>query len=121
MRTVYVLMYWSDEDGLVNVPTGEKTPPKLKPYAVFEDSITAEKMKRDGDVIVKVPFFRNDCPDHLTITDKDLEGMPLNRAPWGRTYQPILCEDSTLSPPAKPYYRVTCQQTVNEHTSKDQE
>lgn len=116
MRCVYVLMYWSDEDGMVNVPTGEKTPPKLKPYAVFEDAITAEKMKRDGDEIVKVPFFREDCPNHLVITDDDLKDIPLGtpERPWSINW------DSTLAPCPPPNYpKVTCNKTVDEHTWRD--
>jgi hypothetical protein len=118
MRTVYVLMYWSDEDGVMDVPTREKSPPKLRPYAVFEDSITAEKMKRTGDEIVKVPFFedRSDrsntyvspksislapCNDHTTVTYQS--------SPWSK--------DSTLAPPDyEPFPRVTCNKTIDEHT-----
>ena len=119
MRTVYVLMYWSDEDSVMDVPTGETSPPKLKPYAVFEDSITAEKMKRDGDEIVKVPFFRM---DQLVITDKALEGMDLEKlsprdTPWKITYQSIPCKDSTQAPPDYDAYpRVTCSKTIDEHS-----
>ena len=118
MRTVYVLMYWSDEDGMMDVSTGEKSPPKLKPYAVFEDSITAEKMKRDGDEIVTVPYFRNDCSNPLTITDKDLEGIPLNGgAPWKITYQSTPCKDTTMAPPDYDAFpRVTCNKTIDEHS-----
>ena len=117
MRCVYVLMYWSDEDVKVNVPTGERTPPELKPYAVFEDAITAEKMKRDGDEIVKVPYFRNDCSGPLTIADDDMKGIPLNSSPWKITYQSTPCKDSTMAPPDYDAYpRVTCQKTVDEHS-----
>ena len=119
MRCVYVLMYWSDEDVKVNVPTGERTPPELKPYAVFEDAMTAEKMKRDGDEIVKVPFF---IMDQLVITDKALNGTDLEKLspsdiPWKITYQPIPCKDSTMAPPDyNAYPRVTCSnKTVDEH------
>lgn len=120
MKYVYVLMYWSDEDGMVNVPTGEKSPPKLRPYAVFEDAITAEKMKRDGDEIVKVPFFRM---DQLVITDNgtDLEKLSPSDIPWRITYQSVPCKDSTAAPPDyNPYPRVTCSnKTVDEHTWRD--
>lgn len=121
MRTVYVLMYWSDEGCMTNVPTGERTPPKLKPYAVFEDAITAERMKRDGDEIIKVPFFRDDCPNHLVITDDDLKGIPLstphtipcdyrNTDGWGK-------DSTTLAPfPPPNYPKVTCSKTVDEHS-----
>lgn len=118
MRTVYVLMYWSDEGCMTNVPTGERTPPKLKPYAVFEDAITAERMKRDGDEIVTVPFFRT---DQLVITDKALEGVDLEKlspgdTPWKITYQSIPCKDSTMAPPDyNAYPKVTCSKTVDEH------
>lgn len=121
MRCVYVLMYWSNEDGMMNVPTGEKSPPKLKPYAVFEDILTAEKMKRDGDEIVKVPFFRM---DQLVITDNALEGIDLEKlshpvaSPWRITYQSTPCKDSTQAPPEyNAYPRVTCSnKTVDEHS-----
>ena len=125
MRCVYVLMYWSDEGCMVNVPTGERTPPKLRPYAVFEDVMTAEKMKRDGDEIVEVPFFRM---DQLVITDKALEGVDLEKLkpspsdilPWKVTYQSIPCKDSTAAPPDyNAYPKVTCQKTVDEHTWRD--
>jgi len=122
MRTVYVLMYWSDEGGMMDASTGEKSPPRLKPYAVFEDSITAEKMKREGDEIVKVPYFRNDCSSPLTITDDDLKGVPLNGdTPWKITYQSApWSKDSTLAPPDyEPFPRVTCNKTVDEHTWRD--
>lgn len=122
MKCVYVLMYWSDEDGMVNVPTGERTPPKLKPYAVFEDSITAERMKRDGDEIVKVPYFEDKsnnlyttspnsihvvpCNDHTTVTYQGTDAWDK----WGK-------ESSTLAPfPPPNYPRVTCQKTVDEHS-----
>ena len=112
----YVLMYWSDEDGMMDVSTGEKSPPKLKPYAVFEDVITAEKMKRDGDEIVEVPFFRM---DQLVINDKgtDLEKLSPSDIPWRITYQSTPCKDSTQAPPDYDAYpRVTCSnKTVDEH------
>ena len=115
----YVLMYWSDEDGMVNVPTGEKSPPKLKPYAVFEDAVTAEKMRRNGDEIVEVPYFRM---DQFVITDKALKGVDLEKlspsnTPWKITYQSVPCKDSTQAPPDyEPFPRVTCSnKTVDEH------
>lgn len=116
----YVLMYWSDEDGMMDVSTGEKSPPKLKPYAVFEDVMTAEKMRRNGDEIVEVPFFRM---DQLVINDKALEGVDLEKIqspgamPWKITYQSIPCKDSTQAPPEyNTYPRVTCSnKTVDEH------
>ena len=123
MRTVYVLMYWSDEDGMMDVPTGKKSPPKLRPYAVFEDIMTAEKMKREGDEIVRVPFFRM---DQLVITDKALEGVDLEKlspsdTPWKITYQSApRSRDSTMAPPDyEPFPRVTCNKTVDEHTWRD--
>lgn len=122
MRCVYVLMYWSDEGGMMNVPTGEKSPSKLKPYAVFEDVMTAEKMKRDGDEVVTVPFFRM---DQLVITNEALNGTDLEKLspgdfPWKITYQSIPCKDSTAAPPDyNAYPRVTCSKTVDEHTWRD--
>ncbi len=120
MRTVYVLMYWSDEDGMMDVSTGEKSPPRLKPYAVFEDAMTVEKMKRDGDEIVTVPFFRM---DQLVISDNgtDLEKILPHDIPWKITYQSVPCKDSTMAPPDYDAYpRVTCSnKTVDEHTWRD--
>ena len=43
MKCAYVLMY--KKNGPMDVPVD-------RPYAVFEDSITAEKMKRDGDEVM---------------------------------------------------------------------
>ncbi len=121
MRCVYVLMYWSDEDGMVNVPTGEKSPPKLKPYAVFEDIMTAEKMKREGDEVVKVPFF---IMDQIVITDDDLKGKKLgSTTPWTVTWDNMdkWGKDSTTLAPFPPpnYPKVTCSKTVDEHTWRD--
>lgn len=119
MKKVYVLMYWSDEDGLMDVNTGETTPPKLKPYAVFEDKFTAEKMKRERDEIFEVPYFREDFPNTLRITEDDLKGMPLNiPCETHITYQrPEHHSDSTLAPfPPPNYPKVTCNKTVDEHT-----
>ena len=53
MRCVYVLMY--KKNGPMDVSVD-------RPYAVFEDSITAEKMKRDGDEVIKVPYFSDEMP-----------------------------------------------------------
>lgn len=118
MRCVYVLMYWSDEDGKVNVPTGEETPPKLKPYAVFDDAITAEKMKRDGDEIVKVPYFedKSDRSDWYTTSPNSINVIPCNDRTTV-TYQSTPCKDSTMAPPDYDAYpRVTCNKTIDEHT-----
>ena len=118
MRTVYVLMYWSDEGRIMDVSTGETSPPKRRPYAVFEDSITAEKMKRDGDEIVAVPYFE-DKPDRsnlYTATPNSINVIPCNdhttvtyqSSPWSK--------DSTLTPPDyEPFPRVTCNKTIDEH------
>lgn len=124
MRTVYVLMYWSDEDGMVNVPTGEKSPPKLRPYAVFEDSITAEKMKREGDEIVRVPFFEDPTERTLQTIERYKEEKPqLMEQPWKVTYSgdnERWNKDSTMAPPDyNTYPRVTCSKTVDEHTWRD--
>ena len=120
MKCVFVLMYWSDEDGMVNVPTGEKSPPKLKPYAVFEDSITAERMKRDGDEIVKVPYFedKKDNSNLYTTSPNSIHVVPcsdhtsttyVGTDPWGRG-------STTVAPPYDTYPKVTCQKTVDEHS-----
>ena len=117
MRTVYVLMYRSNEEFIVDAAKRETAPGKLKPYAIFEDAITAEKMKRDGDEIVKVPYFRNDCSGPLTIADDDMKGIPLNSSPWKITYQSTPCKDSTMAPPDYDVYpKVTCNKTVDEHS-----
>ena len=121
MRCVYVLMYWSDEDVKVNVPTGEKTPPKLKPYAVFDDAITAEKMKRDGDEIVTVPFFEDPTERALQAIERCKEERPqLVEKPWTVTWTNTDRwgkDSSTLAPPDyNAYPRVTCSnKTVDEH------
>ena len=105
MKCVFVLMY--KKDGT------------MTPYAVFEDSITAERMKRDGDEIAKVPYFSDEMPNVLRINEGDLKGMPLS-IPCGThiTYQhPEYHPDSTLAPfPPPSYPKVTCQKTVDEHT-----
>lgn len=121
MRCVYVLMYWSDEDGMVNVPTGEKSPSKLKPYAVFGDKETAEKMKREGDEVVEVPYFedKSDRSNPYTASPNSIHVVPCNdhtsttyisTGPWSK--------DSTLAPPDyNAYPRVTCSnKTVDEHS-----
>lgn len=106
MNCVYVLMYSKDD--------------RMIPYAVFENSIIAQKMKREGDEIVTVPFFRM---DQLVITDKALEGVDLEKlspsdTPWKITYQSApRSKDSTLAPPDyEPFPRVTCNKTVDEHS-----
>ena len=107
MRTVYVLMYEAEtKDG-----------PEMRPYAVFEDSITAEKMKRDGDEIVKVPFFEDPTERLVQAVERyKTEEIPLTdnhttwtQNPWSR--------DSTLAPfPPPNYPKVTCNKTVDEHS-----
>ena len=122
MRTVYVLMYWSDEDGMMDVSTGEKSPPKLKPYAVFGDKETAEKMKREGDEVVEVPYFedKSDRSNLYTTSSNSIHVVPCNdhttvtyqSTPWSK--------DSTLAPPDYDTYpKVTCNKTVDEHTWRD--
>lgn len=115
MRTAYVLMYRSNEEFIVDAAKRETVIGKPKPYAVFEDSITAEKMKRDGDEIIEVPFF---IMDQLVINDKALEGIPLNSdIPWKITYQSTPCKDSTMAPPYDTYPKVTCSnKTIDEHS-----
>jgi hypothetical protein len=107
MRCVYVLMY--KKNGPMDVSVD-------KPYAVFEDSITAEKMKRDGDEIVKVPYFSDEMPNVLRINEDDLKNTPWtvtwrNTDSWGR-------EGSTAKPPDYNVYpKVTCSnKTVDEHS-----
>lgn len=111
MKTVYVLMYQNTE---LN---------RTEPYAIFEDSVTAEKMKRAGDEIWKVPYFEDrtsnlyttsphsitvPCNDHISVTYQG------GRDPWGR-------ESTTLtSPEYNAYPRVTCSnKTVDEHKWTD--
>ena len=103
MRCVFVLMY--------------KEADQLKPYAVFEDSLTAERMKREGDEIIKVPFF---IMDQLVITDDDLKGKQ-STTPWTVTWRDSWGkESSTLAPfPPPSYPKVTCNKTVDEHTWRD--
>lgn len=121
MRCVYVLMYWSDEDGMVNVPTGEKSPSKLKPYAVFDDAITAEKMKRDGDEIVTVPYFedKSDRSNLYTTSPNSIHVVPCGDHTTGVTYSGTTpwSKDSTMAPPDyNTYPKVTCQKTIDEHS-----
>lgn len=102
MKVAYVLMY--------------KKAGQFEPYAVFEDSITAERMKRPGDEVAMVPFIRNDEPPVLKADDKlDLKNVSVTYSgpqPWSR--------DSTLAPPDyEPFPRVTCNKTVDEHTWRD--
>ncbi len=122
MRTVYVLMYWSDEDGMMDVSTGEKSPPRLKPYAVFEDKGTAEEMKRDGDEIVKVPYFEDKSnKSDLNIPSPNILGFAPCSDHTTVTYQSApRSKDSTLAPPDyNTYPKVTCNKTVDEHTWRD--
>ena len=119
MKTVYVLMYRSNEEFIVDAAKRETAFGKPKPYAVFENSITAEKMKRDGDEIIEVPFFEDPTEMLMQTVERcKTEGIPLTdnahitwtRSPWGR-------EDSTLAPPESHYPRVTCDnKTVDEHS-----
>ena len=107
MKCVFVLMY--KKDGT------------MTPYAVFEDSITAERMKRDGDEIVKVPYFedKSNKSDWYTTSPNSINVVPCNdhtsityqgTDPWGK-------ESTTLAPPYNTYPRVTCSnKTVDEHT-----
>ena len=113
-------MYWSDEDGMMDVSTGEKSPPKLKPYAVFGDKETAEKMKREGDEVVEVPYFedKSNKSDWYTTSPNSINVMPCNDHTtvtyrnsdlWGK-------ESTTLAPPPTNYPRVTCNKTIDEHS-----
>ena len=104
MRTAYVLMY-KDND-------------KMVPYAVFDDSITAEKMKRDGDEVVKVPYFEDRAYNQLyTTSPNSIQVMPCNDH-VSVTYSDtnLWGKDSTLAPPESRYPKVTCQKTVDEHS-----
>ena len=117
MKKVYVLMYWSDEDGLKDVNTGETTPPKLKPYAVFEDKFTAERMKRNGDEIFEVLFFEDPTERIVQAVERCKEEKPqLVFEPWQVKHTWPQNEDSTLAPFDPPSYpKVTCDKTVDEH------
>ena len=119
MRTVYVLVYMQKTAG----PDGKEfmTP---TPYAVFEDSITAEKMKRDGDEIIRVPFFEDPTERTLQAIGRYKEEKPqLMEQPWKVTYSggnERWNKDSTMAPPDyNTYPRVTCNKTVDEHTWRD--
>ena len=109
MRCVYVLMY--KKNGPMDVPVD-------RPYAVFEDSITAEKMKRDGDEVIKVPYFSDEMPNVLRINEDDLKNTP-----WTVTWRNTDLwdkEGSTAEPPNyNSYPKVTCNKTVDEHTWRD--
>ena len=125
MKTVYVLMYRSNEEFVVDAAKRETAFGKPMPYAVFEDSITAEKMKRDGDEIVEVPYFEDKkdnsnlyttsphsitvpCSDHMTVTN-----LGTTHERWGK-------ESTTAEPPSyNTYPKVTCNKTVDEHTWRD--
>ena len=122
MKCVYVLMYRSNEEFIVDAAKRETVLGKPKPYAVFEDSITAERMKRDGDEVVKVPFICNDCPPVLKADDTpSLNAIPCDKnvtvtysgtQPWSA--------EGTLAPFDPPSYpKVTCQKTVDEHKWTD--
>lgn len=105
MKKVYVLMYWSVEDGLTNEGTGESTPPKMRPYAVFEDKGTAEAMKRPDDTIVEVPYFHGegDPAPNLIGTKTSTGSGHISTTP---------CDDKRTFP----YYPyITCQNTAGEH------
>lgn len=52
MKLVYVLSYLEER----HEPGGYKI---IKPYAVFEDKVTAERMKRDGDEVLELPYIEN--------------------------------------------------------------
>lgn len=122
MKSVYVLMMHTHKSA--TGPDGKEFITS-EPYAVFEDAITAEKMKRDGDEIVKVPFFSDDVPNVLRVAEDDIKDTP-----WGTLDRPWVTwrnidswgkEGSTAEPPPyNAYPRVTCSnKTVDEHTWRD--
>ena len=104
MKIAYVLMY--------------KKAGQFEPYAVFEDGITAERMKRPGDEIAVVPFIRNDCPPVLKADDKlDLKNVSVTYSgtePWQvrHVWDP---ENSSVRFDLPSYPKVTCDKTVDEH------
>lgn len=108
MKCVFVLMY--KKDGV------------MTPYAVFENSITAEQMKRDGDEIVKVPYFedKKDNSNLYTTSPNSISVVPCSDRTTTVTYQgpnPWGEESTTLTPfPPPNYPKVTCNKTVDEHT-----
>ena len=118
MKCVYVLMMHPRKSA---VGPDKKEYITSEPYAVFEDSITAERMKRDGDEIVKVPYFedKSNKSDWYTTSPNSINVVPCNdhtsityqgTDPWGK-------ESTTLAPPYNTYPRVTCSnKTVDEHT-----
>ena len=109
MKCVFVLMY--KKDGA------------MTPYAAFENSITAEQMKRDGDEIVKVPYFedKKDNSNLYTASPNSIHVVPCGDGTTSVTYQGIdqWCRESTTTPPYNIYPKVTCQKTVDEHTWRD--
>ena len=101
MRCAYVLMY--------------KKAGQFEPYAVFEDSITAERMKRPGDEVAMVPLIidpsalKDDTPSLNAIPcDKNVTVTYSGTQPWSA--------EGTLAPFDPPSYpKVTCNKTVDEH------
>lgn len=74
MKTVYVLLFNPEA-------IADNDHKKGVVHAVFEDKTTAERMKREGDVVVEVPFFKDDYPYYAntvgTITVTGKGEMPL--------------------------------------------
>ena len=106
MKCVYVLMY--KKDGA------------MTPYAVFENSVTAEQMKREGDEIVKVPYFedKKNNSNLYTTSPNSIQVVPCNDHTTSVTYFQDIDQwgrESTTAPPYNTYPRVTCQKTVDEH------
>lgn len=90
-----------------------------EPYAVFEDSITAERMKRDGDEIVKVPYFedKSNKSDWYTTSPNSINVIPCNDHTTVTYQSAPRSKDSTLAPPDyEPFPRVTCSKTIDEHS-----
>ena len=82
MRTVYVLVA-NSEAALQGV--------RGTVYAVFDDKETAERMKRDGDEVVEVPYFielsaKVSFPSTTITTDRTWV-QPLNTP--SRTNDPL--------------------------------
>lgn len=113
MKCVYVLMYQNTE---LN---------RTEPYAVFEDSVTAEKMKRAGDEIWKVPYFedKSDRSNPYTASPNSIHVVPCGDHTTGVTYRNTDLwgkESTTIAPPPYDTYpKVTCQKTIDEHTWRD--
>lgn len=118
MKCVYVLMMHTHK-----CATGPDNKEFItsEPYAVFEDSITAERMKRDGDEIVKVPFFEDPTERALQAIERCKGENPQLVKPWTVTWTNTDRwgkDSSTLAPPPgyNTYPRVTCNKTVDEHS-----